>query len=261
MRHSTRALISVVISICCAQQLTAAESGSRWWPFGHKDDTQVDQTTAAGATATRQTNLPLSPKTSAAAPNAATLGATASNAATVGAAAPTAGTAVAPPVGTATTAPATGSLADKTELPVTADDTEKAKKERWMLSSPKGKVSWPHLNKDVSKGGPLFSSKKKEENPARNSWVEKTPEPPKPSPMKPLTDGAHKFSASTKSAWHKTVDALTPGEPDARPKATSPRIAKREVQPPFWKRMFGTSSEPQQPKTVPEWMAQQRLDP
>jgi len=261
MRHSTRALIGAVISVCCTQHLTAAESGSRWWPFGHKADTQVDQTTAAGATAPQQTNLPPIPNTSGAAPNAAMAGATAPKAAMLGATAPTAGATVAPPVGTSPTAQATGPLAHKAELPVTADDAEKAKKERWMLSSPKGKVSWPHLNKDLSKGGPLFPSKKKEENPARNSWVEKTPEPPKPSPMKPLSDGAHKFSASTKSAWHKTVDALTPGEPEAKPKATSPRIAKREVQPPFWKRMFGASNEPQQPKTVPEWMAQQRLDP
>jgi hypothetical protein len=251
MRHSTRALISVVITICCTQHSAAAESGSRWWPFGHKDDSQVAHSPAVGATSSQQTNLPPIPNATAAVPSAKTPSASP----------PIAGATVAPPVGTAPTAHATAPLEHKTELPVADPAAETAKKESWMLSSPKGKVSWPHLNKDLSKGGPLFSSKKKEEDPTRNSWVEKTPAPPKPSPTKTITDGAHKFSANTKSAWHKTVDALTPGEPEPKPKANSPRIAKREVQPPFWKRMFGATSEPQQPKTVPEWMAQQRLDP
>ena len=79
--------------------------------------------------------------------------------------------------------------------------------------------------------------------------------------MKPVTDGANKFSTSTKSAWQKTKDALTPGDEKPQPKASSPRIAKRDVEPSFWKRMFGAKSELQQPQTVPEWMAQQRLDP
>jgi hypothetical protein len=254
MRQSTRALIGAVIGVCCAQHLTAAESGSRWWPFGKKDEAQVAQPSAVGATSLpQQTNLPPIPNTTVTAPSAKSLSAAPPAAAATAPAAP--------PIASTPPAQTAGPLGHGTELPVAADDAEKAKKERWMLSSPKGKVSWPHLNKDLSKGGPLFSTKKKEEDPTRNSWVEKTPAPPKPSPMKPVTDGAHKFSTSTKSAWHKTVDALTPGEPTPQPKASSPRIAKREVQPPSWKRMFGAKSELQQPQTVPEWMAQQRLDP
>jgi hypothetical protein len=39
-------------------------------------------------------------------------------------------------------------------------------------------------------------------------------------------------------------------------------VASRETSPPFWKKMFG-AKEPamQQPQTVPQWMAQKRLDP
>jgi len=257
MRQSTRALISVVICACCAQQLSAAESGKSWWPFGKKDEAKAAQPIGAGATSqAQQTNLPAIANTPAAttAANPLAVAPPAANAPIVphGAATPSA---VAPGP-----AAANMPLAHEADLSATADAE---KKERWMLNSPKGKVSWPHLNKDLSKGGPIFQSKKKEkeEDPTRNSWVEKTPAPPKQSPMKPLSDGAHKFSTGTKSAWNKTVDALTPGDDKEKVKAPTPRIAKREIQPPFWKRMFGAKSELQQPQTVPEWMAQQRLDP
>jgi hypothetical protein len=275
MRQSTRALIGAVICACCAQQLSAAESGKSWWPFGKKDEAKAAQPTSAGTPdATQQTNLPAiaSAPATAAAANPLAVAPPAANAPIVPQRAATAGSiahntvpqaAVTPNTAAPGAADATTPIPHEASLPTTA---ETEKKESWMLSSKKGKVSWPHLNKDLSKGGPLFKSDKKEQeaDPTRNSWAEKTPAPPKPSPMKPVTDGAHKFSAGTKSVWNKTVNALTPGDEKDKAKGkapTAPRIAKREVQPPLWKRMFGAKSELQQPQTVPEWMAQQRLDP
>ena len=126
-----------------------------------------------------------------------------------------------------------------------------------MFSTPKGKVGWPHLNKPQLPSG--LSSRKPAADATRNSWVEQ-PVTPKPSPLKPITDGAQQVGKSTKAAWQKTVDALTPGESTpAQP--SSARIAKREVKPPFWKRMIGAEPEPTGSQTVPEFMAQQRLDP
>jgi len=247
MRLSTRALIGAVVCICCAQHLSAAESGSKWWPFGKKDEAKLAEQAAGATGLPQQTNLPPVPSTSA----------TAVSASPLAVAPPAANAPIVPPgaaqsaTATAPAATATTPLAQQTAPPV---GPEGETKERWMLNSKKGKVSWPHFNKELSKGGPLFKSDKKVEDPTRNSWVEKTPAPPKPSPVKPVTDGA-------KSAWQKTKDALTPGEEKPQPNATSPRIAKRELKPTFWKRMFGAKSELQQPQTVPEWMAQQRLDP
>jgi hypothetical protein len=125
-----------------------------------------------------------------------------------------------------------------------------------MLSSPTGKVSWPHLNRPKSG---VFAEKPATEAP-KNSWVDQ-PVTPKPSPMKPITDGAHKFSEGTKSAWNKTVATVKGESGPAARSNTSPRVAKREIEPPLWKRMLGQKSEVQSPQTVPEWMAQQRLDP
>jgi hypothetical protein len=103
-------------------------------------------------------------------------------------------------------------------------------------------------------------AQKAEPDATRNSWLEKTPAEPKPSPLKPLADGAQKVSRSTKAAWNKTVDALTPGEPTPPPPGSSSRIAKRDGQPTFWQRVFGQQEELQQPQTVPEWMSQKRVD-
>jgi hypothetical protein len=141
-----------------------------------------------------------------------------------------------------------------------------ASKDHWMVNSDKGKVSWPHLTMPhlPSTSTSADEKKKAAEAAKRNSWVEKTPTPPKPSPLKPVTDSANKVAKSTKDAWHKTVKALTPGESStsqANNSSNSARIAKKEMDAPWYKRMFGIKPEIQQPQTVPQWMAQQRLDP
>lgn len=97
---------------------------------------------------------------------------------------------------------------------------------------------------------------------ARNTWAEPPLKAPNPSPVQSMKNGAHKVASGTKSAYHKTVAALTPGSKAKPAAAKPPQVARRDVQPPFWKRMFG-AKEPQlqQPQTVPQWMAQKRLDP
>jgi hypothetical protein len=100
---------------------------------------------------------------------------------------------------------------------------------------------------------------KAEATEARNAWVEKSPDPARPSPWQAVTNGASRVRESTKTAWRKTVDVLTPGEPSATP----PRVAERSPEPSFWNRMFpgDTPQAPEGPRTVNEWMGQERLKP
>jgi hypothetical protein len=129
-----------------------------------------------------------------------------------------------------------------------------------MLNSPNGRVSWPRLNKPKLPEKGLFAQKNTPDA-ARNSWLEKEAVEPKPSPFKPITDGAHKVSQGTKKAWRKTVDAITPGEPEPAARTNgSSRIARQDVKPPFWKRMLGEKEETSGSRTMPEFMAQQRVD-
>lgn len=133
--------------------------------------------------------------------------------------------------------------------------------EKWMLKTSKGKVGWPHLTKPHLPNNP-FAKQEVASEPPRNTWVEPTPEPPKPSLFKPITAGAHKVAQGTKKAWHKTIDVLTPGEPEPPAgRGVSSRIAQRDAEPSFWQKMFGGKEEVQQPETVPQWMAQKRLEP
>jgi len=219
MRHTWCALVGLTLLICWTQT-ASAETGSRWWPFGQKDEAAAE----------------LPPVT---------------------------------PAPSATTSPLLGSesYGNSPQLGVTAPlgpqsqgaavPPETTAKESWMYKSDKGKVGWPRLNKPKL---PSFTAKQPTEAP-RNSWVQPEPVTPKPSPLKPITDGASKVGKSTKAAWHKTVDAITPGEPKSPSSRTSgARIAKKETQPPFWKRMWGEKPEPQPSQTMPGFIAQQRVD-
>jgi hypothetical protein len=79
--------------------------------------------------------------------------------------------------------------------------------------------------------------------------------------MQSVKNGAHSVAATTKSAWNKTVAAVTPSSKTTTVKP-DPRLTARQTSPPFWKKMFGAREpELQQPQTVPQWMAQKRLDP
>jgi hypothetical protein len=134
-----------------------------------------------------------------------------------------------------------------------------------MIESPLTKVSWPRIHMpEVSLPKPQLPRpqlwpRKAEVDEARNAWVGKSADPKRPSPLQAAKDGARRVADSTRSAWHKTVDVLTPGDAPAR---RSSRIARQATQPPLWKRMFAAKG-PQSdgPRTVTEWMAQDRLDP
>jgi hypothetical protein len=132
--------------------------------------------------------------------------------------------------------------------------------ERWMIDSPRAKVSWPRLQlPEIPKPQlPRLWPEKSEVEAARNAWVEQNPEATQPSALQALSDGARRVGDSSRAAWDKTVDALTPGQPSSQ---TSSRVVRREAGPPWWKRMFGAEEPPQGPQTVTEWMAQERLDP
>jgi hypothetical protein len=224
MRPISRALVGIILIACSSQQLVAAETGSRWWPFGQRDETRMAQ--PPGVAAQSPSSLQTSRRPGALKP-------------------------------AQQESVASAPLGQQPQSPENAADAPA--NENWMLSSPKRKIGWPQLTKPQMPKTGLFAQKA-EPDATRNSWLEKTPAEPKPSPLKPLADGAQKVSRSTKAAWHKTVDAFTPGEPAPPTPSTSSRIAKRDGQPTFWQRVFGQQEELQQPQTVPEWMSQKRVD-
>jgi len=121
---------------------------------------------------------------------------------------------------------------------------------------------------ETGKSKPLFSDfeiamphiwpDKSEAEETRNAWTGTSAEPESASPWQVVTDGTQRLGESTRNAWHKTVDVLTPEylKADSQP---APRMAQRD---PFWKRAFGFGEEePKDPQTVTEWMAQERLNP
>lgn len=87
----------------------------------------------------------------------------------------------------------------------------------------------------------------------KNTWAQQpasnTVTGEEPSAWQSMTNG-------TKSAWHKTVDWVTPGESAAE----APVVAE-DTRPSWWARMWGAEEESQGPQTVTEWMAQDRIDP
>lgn len=156
----------------------------------------------------------------------------------------------------AVTAPGMSSSQSVRQAPVPEYATDAESERHWMINSPFAKVSWPRIHlPEMPK--PQFWPKKSQVDEARNAWVDRSPTRPEPTPLQAMTDGARRVGESTRTAWRKTVDALTPGE---RAPSRSSRITRRD-NPPFWKRMFVEEPAPQGPQTVTEWMAQERLDP
>jgi hypothetical protein len=211
----------VGILMVCCRGAVAAEPGSSWWPFGHHDDAAAAQSPSAGQSALPPA-VTVAPQT----------------------AAPTAGA---------------GPVAHEAQMPTTPSDDG-----HWMLNTPKKKVSWPSLHMPKSLSSKSATTTKPEAS--KNKWVDKAPVTPKTSPMQSVKKGANSVAEGTKSAWHKTVAAVTPSSSAKKtPKVAAkpaPQVASRETSPPFWKKMFG-AKEPamQQPQTVPQWMAQKRVDP
>ena len=208
MRFAKHVLVTSII-LTSSHSVVAAETSSKWWPFGdHSDAAAAQPSTANPATA------PAGP--------------------------------------IATTPVAPGPIAHQAQMPTTP-----AENEHWMLNTHKTKVSWPKLHMPES-----WTAKSKATKEKKNTWVDKTPEPPKPSMTDSVKKGANSVATSTKSAWNKTVEAVTPGDKAKKTAPPSPYVAKRETSPPFWRKMLGAKEpEMQQPQTVPQWMAQRRVDP
>ncbi len=86
----------------------------------------------------------------------------------------------------------------------------------------------------------------------RNTWAQPagntTAAEEGPSPWKAMSE-------STRSAWHKTVDFVTPGDGQDAP------VIAAEPRPSWWHRMWHGEEVDESPQTVTEWMAQDRLDP
>lgn len=128
-----------------------------------------------------------------------------------------------------------------------------------MIRSPFARVSWPRIQlPEVHLPRPQLWPRKTEVDDVRNAWLGEDNEPARPSPLQAAKQGAHRVAESTRSAWRKTVDVFTPGDPaDA-----SGHIAQQETRPSLWRRMFAMEEpQPEGPRTVTEWMAQDRLDP
>jgi hypothetical protein len=126
-------------------------------------------------------------------------------------------------------------------------------------TSPSPTANWPKLELPhvPHPSLPSLWPSKDQAGQVRNAWAKPTTQQPEqPSPWQVVTDGAHRVGTSVSHAWHKTVDVLNP----FAGKETS--VAQHQSQPSFWSRMFGGEEQkPQGPRTVTEWMAQQRLDP
>jgi hypothetical protein len=238
MRYTARALVSVLlIAIHC--ETTAADEASRfaWWPFGSKATTASSGDGSMIPTATTPTDT------------AQPLGSM-----------PTAGATVT----TSATVPNMDSMPITPHEPLPQYSPATTPERRWMIQSPLANVTWPRIHMpEVSLPKPRLPRpqlwpQKAEVDDARNAWVAKSLDPERTSPLQAARQGARRVADSTRSAWHKTVDVLTPGEPVA----ASASFDQAAPRPPLWKRMFATE-EPQQqgPRTVTEWMAQDRLDP
>ena len=129
--------------------------------------------------------------------------------------------------------------------------------QRWMIESPFTKISWPRIHMPALPKPhlPQMWVETQEKEATRNKWAEPNSEPAQPSSAQSLSDGARR-------AWAKTVDAFTPRGAQPAPDSPSSRVARNEIRPPFWKRMFAPKEETKEgSQTITEFMAQDRLDP
>ena len=132
-----------------------------------------------------------------------------------------------------------------------------------MYESPTSKVSWPRIHMPEFSlpkprlPRPQLWPREEQVNEARNAWVQENPDPSRPSPLQAVKQGAQRVGDSTRRAWHKTVDVLTPGDASAaiqlpnRPSGNQATVLETDV----------GSGRAAGPRTIPEWMAQERLDP
>jgi hypothetical protein len=157
-----------------------------------------------------------------------------------------------------------GSSAAMPSIPPTTRYTDELPEQHWMLNSPLARVSWPRIHMpEVSLPKPKIPRpqiwpRKSQVDDARNAWIQTSPDPARPTPLQAMQQGAQRVGQSTRTAWRKTVDVLTPGEASSTP---DPRVAERDAKPTLWQRMRGTQPEQKQgSQTVTEMLSQERID-
>jgi hypothetical protein len=125
-----------------------------------------------------------------------------------------------------------------------------------IVEWPFPRVIWPKMPEFPKPRLPQVFPSESQIDETKNAWTGQSADPQRPSPLQAVRDSAQRVGESTRAAWRKTVDTLTPGQRNAAPS----RIASRELQPPFWKRMFAPQPEPPQgPRTMSEWVGQDRV--
>lgn len=246
MRHTIRALLSVLVVISCCRCAPAETLRRPWWLFGGDKESPYQtapSATTATTTAPAFTPSPALPPSEAITP----IGPDSS---------PSAGTSQAAASAAVSAESLPHAPLPSAQSPVAARDPDRPP----IFESPFPKVKWPSIRRPdwsyaKSPEPPVASDQAQVDPRPRNSWVEKTPEPPKPSPIESVKNGAHRVANSTRNAWRKTVDAITPGEEDHR---TGSRIASRDVKPPFWQRMMGAEEPQRQEQTISGFVGQPR---
>jgi hypothetical protein len=268
MHLAKRALMGVVVGSLCCSSLQAEESKS-WWPFKSQEEVSLPPVAAAPPVAARTVttsppvvaapsvaaSAPASPPTTAAAAESETWlkwpsmpemkwpTAGKDETTTVVTQAPVVPAPVAPaPPATSTASTPSASTAATTPV-LTPDPT--------ITPIPPEK----------SRRRPFGFGKAGQQEVRKNAWANKEQDPnaPAPSPWQSVKNGAKRVGDSTASAWHKTVDAVTPG--DGSTQAAPTAVAQQEPKHHWWSWWRGDKEEPQGPQTVTEWMAQERLDP
>jgi hypothetical protein len=115
----------------------------------------------------------------------------------------------------------------------------------WFLQSPLANVGWPKIEMPKLQLFPSLSDG--EGGPTLRERIT--------APFARLNAGRQRLVDGTRETWARTVDAIRFGDDDQR-------VAQRSAEPGFFSRLFSLEpEEPEGPRTVTEWMAQDRIDP
>ncbi len=86
----------------------------------------------------------------------------------------------------------------------------------------------------------------------RNTWAQ---QPASARKATPSVSPWHSLKEGTTSAWHKTVEYVSPSETGRKP------VVANHAHQSWWSKMWGSEEKEEGPQTITEWMAQDRLDP
>lgn len=166
-----------------------------------------------------------------------------------------------------TTAPGVTPSPTLTPAPTISPEAAPIEDESWVHWPKMPKTTWLEAKKETIVTDPFASPPPAAAKQSRQSQYGKIPHRPRPRntwAQQPAsnTTGSNQPSAwqsmtnGTRSAWHKTVDWVTPGD-----SVSETPVVAAETRPSWWARMWGAEEQSQGPQTVTEWMAQDRIDP